>query len=869
MNRALPLLPVLLFVAQSALAIGGTTQFERLPETVQPTSQQIHLRLDPDAPSYSGSVTIDLDVQTATREIRFHALDIEFQRLELVGEGDPIPLEIGRGDAGLVVATAADELASGLYQLTAEFTAGYNRNSVGLYQIDLGEDHYLATQFEMQDARRAFPVFDEPAFKIPFQMTLTVPEGMTAVSNTPVTDREANDGWVTHRFARTPPISSYLVAIGVGPYEAVPIAGMGVPGKIYTVRQQAHLAQAAAGETAKILKALERYFGRPYPYAKLDFLAVPEFPFGAMENVGLVIYRDDILLLDPATASLDDRAGMTGVIAHELAHMWYGNLVTMDWWNDLWLNEAFATWMASKITNDLYPEFRGELTLRQNYAMRTDARPSTLPIRKPVHSEADIMDGLGLAYSKGMSVLGMVETWIGETDFRTGVLDYLQQHEFENAEAADLWLALSRASGKDVESVLASFLEQSGFPLVEVLHEDGTIRLAQHRFLNEGVEAANLQWDVPLRLKLKTSAGTMVRPVLLDQSTAEVSIHQPVEWIYPDAGAVGYYRWNVPADDLRAIADDAADHLETRERIGFIANAGGLLDAGEIGGNDYLAVLGAMGRDPEPEVVHAVIARLNWVREDMLPGGHEDQFAAYVRETLQPALERFGLQRKEGEISTVPSLRTDLMLWLGREGKVASVIQQAREMTEQLLRDRAAVDPALSDTALKLAALDGDAALFERYVSAYRDAKTPDMRTQLLVGLGSFSDPALRERALRFTLSNDVRPPDLLIIPNAIADTDRAGKSLVFDWTLAEFDAIAERLPPFRVPQLPLYLPTDCRLDRLEQAQAFFSAASRARPGTERALEKLADKVTDCHRLRERVGQQVVAHLGERASSEH
>lgn len=411
----------------------------RLGDNVLPSRQSVTMEIDPAKDRFRGRTSIVLQVKEPTSEIRLHALDITVTRAALSGSDGSLELTPVALNNALLGLKAPTNISAGDYTLDLEFEGPFNRKSVGLYKyFDQGVP-YLSTQFEMTDARRAFPCFDEPIFKIPFQLTLIAPKGTPVFSNTPEVQKIEKDGMVVHRFHETPPIPTYLVAMAVGPYESTDVEGLGVPGRVVTTKGKLALSKHAVEVTPRILRGLEGYFDVKYPYQKLDQIGVTEFPFGAMENAGMVTYREDILLVNPATAQLEDRSLSTSVIAHELAHQWFGNLVTMKWWNDLWLNEAFATWMASKIVAQEFPELESALEPQHNSVMSADALLTSKPIRKPIRSETDIMDGLSLAYRKGEAALSMVERWIGEETFQKGMRLYMKRHRFANAEAADLW----------------------------------------------------------------------------------------------------------------------------------------------------------------------------------------------------------------------------------------------------------------------------------------------------------------------------------------------------------------------------------------------------------------------------------------------
>ncbi|MFY9824152.1 MAG: M1 family metallopeptidase, partial [Thermoanaerobaculia bacterium] len=445
----------------------------RLGGDVVPTFEAVRLRLDPARADYSGAVAVDLDVRRATAQVRFHARGQTFTRLALSQGGRDVPVEVERGENGYTVARARAPLAPGAYRLTIDFTQAFDTRAVSLYRTEKDGRAYAYTQFEAADARGAFPCWDEPGFKIPWQVTLEVPGALQAVANTPLEKEQSGEPageWKTLTFARTPPLPSYLLAVAVGTFDSTPIPGLSVPGRVVSPAGQGKLAGLAAETTPALLAALERYFGQPYPFAKLDLIAVPE-RFGAMENPGAITFTDSILLTDPGIPSAEHRALLTYVTAHELAHMWFGDLVTMAWWDDLWLNESFADWMTLKVGDQVFPANGASLKALKdlNAVMGSDAQPSARPIRKEIAEPDQAMQAVGVTYGKGKAVLAMFESWLGPEVFRKGVLDHLRAHAWGNAVAADFWAALERASGrKDVAATLAGFLDQPGLPLVQV-----------------------------------------------------------------------------------------------------------------------------------------------------------------------------------------------------------------------------------------------------------------------------------------------------------------------------------------------------------------------------------------------------------------
>jgi len=862
-RRAALLGLALLVVVGTAVAAGAHADDLRLGDDVAPTFQRVVLDLDPAATDYTGSVHVDLTVYRPTASFRLHAEEMELVSVALTdAAGTAIPVTHAPLDGGRIEVTAAAPLAAGVYTLDVDFANDFGTRAVGLYRAEHQGTPYLFTQFQAVDAREAFPVWDEPAAKIPYQFVVTTPDGNMVVTNTPEVARHQADGEATITFARSEPLPAYLLALAVGPFEGTEMKGMGVPGRILAPKGMGALTARAAEVTPAILGALEDYFGTPYPYAKLDLIAVPEFWPGAMENAGLVTFADNILLVDPAGASTGQQRALVRVTAHELAHMWFGDLVTMQWWDDLWLNESFADWMANKITDRLHPEFEIELFSRRGVQgiMSADARPTTEAIRQPIVRAEEAMNNVGLAYAKGRSVLGMVENWLGEETFRRGVVAYVNHHAGGNAVGADLWNELSKASGKDVTGVLASFLDQPGYPLISVEPAgEGAVRLRQHRFLNHGIEAPAQSWKVPLFLKWSDGRQVHTHEVMLDAAETTVRLPGPVAWVMPDAGGHGYYRWQLPEAMTVELAERSTEALTPAERIVFLGNAAALLDAGTLGGDGYLQVLEAFAGDPNPDVVTAVLGSLGKVQGAFVPDELRQPFAAYVRRTLRPALDRFGMQPRDGEPETVALFRPGLLGWLGNVGEDDEVLAYAERLARAYLDDPSSVDPSLAGTALSLAAKRGDAELYETYVARFEEPRTPVERARFLGSLGDFEDPELQRRALAYTLEGPLRPTELFAIPGSVASTDAAADR-VFDWFVTNYDAIASSLPPDFRPFL-VGVAGGCSAERLERGREFFTQPEHEVEGTLIQLAKVTAQVEDCVGLREREGEAVAHYL--------
>ena len=511
----------------------------RLPDTARPIRYDLALQVDPTHEHYSGTVRIQVAVARPTRGIVLHGRGLNIQHASLTPEGGTaIPATAtfrqstgGRGEPEELVLSFEQDVPAGNGTVEIAFEREFERALRGLYRVHAGNDWYAFTQMEPNDARRAFPCFDEPSFKVPWAVSVTIPHGDTAISNMPESSRSEGDATTVH-FAPTLPTPSYLVALAVGPFDVVQGATSPVPIRAVTVRGSGGLTHAMLDAAAAHVQILANYFDRPFPYPKLDLVAVPEFAAGAMENAGMITFREELMLIDPAHASTGARRAMAAVLAHELAHHWFGDLVTMAWWNDLWLNEGFATWAQARVVDQWQPNFGARLeALRdRGAAMEIDSLLSARAVRQPVSNTSEAEEAFdGITYTKGGAVLRMLEEWLGEDTFRAGVRQYIHSHEWGNASADDLLAALGQASHRDVAAVAASFLDQTGVPVVQadVTCAQGappSLTLSQSPYSVPGTQAgANAEragrlWKIPVCVAYEADGGPHRACVPVDRS---------------------------------------------------------------------------------------------------------------------------------------------------------------------------------------------------------------------------------------------------------------------------------------------------------------------------------------------------------------
>jgi cytosol alanyl aminopeptidase len=827
----------------------------RLGRDVVPTGQSVTLEMDPRLDTYSGTTVIELKVNKASPKFSLHAEEMKIEKITI----DGVEAASAAGPEETLVITPGQPLKAGSASMVIDFSNEYDRRAVGLYKMVRKDEPYLFTQFQAIDARKAFPCWDEPGFKIPYQLTAVVPAQYEVLFNTPVEKESRTAEWKTVVFARSKPLPSYLLAIAVGALEYTPVPGTSIPTRIVTVKGQSGLTGTAVETTPKILAAMEKYFDSKYPFEKLDLIGVPEYWAGAMENPGLITYAEGVLLIDPRAATPTQRRNNAKITSHELAHMWFGDLVTMAWWDDMWLNESFADWMGDKIADQVYPEMGiavNELQSVQSI-MNVDASPLTNAIRiKDAHPE-EAMRSVGIAYNKGKAVISMFERWLGPEEFRKGVIRHLRTYAWKNATAADFWASL----GRQVAVPMDTFIGQTGLPLItaEVVAPN-QVKLTQTRYLRAGITAKPQTWIVPVSLRYSDGTKTMTKTVVLDAPSKTFRLDAPkVEWVFPHADAVGYYRWQLPQAQFMTLASSATTALTPGERIAFLGNLGALMDAGVIHGDAYLDVLNRFSGEADPEVIGSVLTALGRVEGAL---GEKDRplFAAYARRTVAPILERIGMQAKAGEPQQTTILRPRVIAWVGNVAKDPKVIGWAKEQTAKYLKDPQSVDPTTLSTALSVAVHNGgDEAMFDEFRKRFEAATVPAERGRLLGVLASFRGEKLRDKAFAYVLGDKLRPNELFTIPFSHFDTEE-GRAYTFDWFLRNYDTLAARIPAGFRASFPR-LGGGCDDSRLAKAREFFLAPERKVDGMEREMARTEEQVKECVAFRAREAETIRTYL--------
>lgn len=721
-----------------------------------PRRYDIELAPDLATSMFTGRVTITVDVEEPTNRIVLNAVDLDIGSCSV--DGAPATFELDEATERLVIVTD-DSLDRGLATIDITFTGVLNDKLRGFYRstfVDAdGNPQVIATtQMQATDCRRAFPCWDEPDFKAVFAITLIIDRELMAVSNGSEVSREPrDDGKFVVRFADTMVMSTYLVAFVVGPLEATePVDVDGVPLRIVHVPGKGHLTAFGLEIGAFALRWFQEYYGIAYPSDKVDLLALPDFAAGAMENLGCITFRESLLLVDPATSTHTELERVADVVAHELAHMWFGDLVTMRWWNGIWLNEAFATFMEIAACAAFRPAWKRwtSFGLERSAAFETDSLSSTRPVEFEVRSPADA-DGMFdvLTYQKGGSLLRMLEQYLGESRFREGVSHYLREHEYANTETSDLWDAIEFTTGEPVRAMMDSWIWQPGYPLVLAALDGDDLVLTQQRFAFGESDDATM-WLAPIQVRV----GSESRWVLLDEASARVPLAGATEPIIANAGGTGFLRVSY-SDDLRSrLTGETLASLDTLERYGLVDDAWNEVVAGRLTGPAFLNFVEEFVADRDLAVWQAIALGLRGLGRTLADDDFE-RFQSRVATLLRPVVSDLG-DPVEGEDSLRGQLRGTLTAALAVLGGDDATITRCRDLYAAS-RSGDPVHPELVAAATSVVAATGDASDYERLLDGYRTGATPQDALRHLYALAEFDDEALVLRTCEMCVTGDVK----------------------------------------------------------------------------------------------------------------
>ena len=799
----------------------------RLPKDVVPLDYTIHITPNAKALTIAGHESIVLEVRRATTTLTFNSLNERLSRVEL--DGKPVARVASDDGKQLTVVTLAAPVAIGRHTLSFDYRGKIEHGAQGLFAqpyraADGKSGLLLSTQMEATDARRMFPCWDEPAFRSTFELSATVPATWTVVSNMPIGKRVVKGALATTTFERSPKMPSYLVEFSAGDLASLEGKGDGTPMHIYTVRGREQDGRVALDNAAKILADYNDYFGYRYPLPKLDSIAVPGGFLGAMENWGAITYNDQALLLN-AASSTDAVEEVFSVEAHEMAHQWFGDLVTMGWWDEIWLNESFASWMAAKETALRHPDWKWweSEDATKELAMRADAQATSHPIEQHVTDELQATNAFDadITYNKGQAVLRMIESYLSTDVFRTGVRGYLQERAFSNATASDLWNALAKASGKDVAAVAASWTTQPGFPLVGVAatcaaNGARTLTLTQQRFLASGAAGGSARWSVPLSIRSGDAEPAALLLVDDGQTVAAGRCGTPLS---VNAGAVGYYRAKYDAATLAANTA-AFERAVDSDRIAQLDDQWALVGAGLEPLPTYFAFAGAMGSNLDTRAWAQISGAFEAIEHALRGSAKHDAFTSYARAVLGVPFKALSWAPRAGETQDVGHLRRQLIADLGSWGDPA-VTAEAERRFQTFLKDRKSLSSDDQETVLGVVAATADRATFDR-LSALAKGATDQAEIERYYGaLMGVRDPQLAVEAATIAIGSSLPPEAESIRMHLVGNLARENPLLSWKTFQANHEKLlapnASSAPLVMATQVPQMYARGVPLDQLER----------------------------------------------------
>lgn len=806
-----------------------THDADRLPRHIVPSRYDISITPDLTAGTFEGIVVIAVSVRKASRAVWLNAADLTvtdalISNTQGSSHRPTIAMDAAHERCSLNLPRA---LATGDWTIRLSFRGTLSDRLSGFYisnytDADGAPQRLAVTQFEAADARRAFPCWDEPDFKAVFALTLIIDPQLTAVSNTRVVHESEERGKKVLQFADSMVMSTYLLAFVVGRLEATEPTLVGPTQiRVWTVPGKTHLGRYGQEWATFSLRFFEEYYGIPYPGDKLDLIAIPDFSYGAMENLGAVTFRESALLVDPNAAAHGDLQGLADVVSHENAHMWFGDLVTMAWWNGLWLNEAFATLMEVVAVDAWKPEWRrwDQFALSRAGALATDGLFASRAIEFPVRAVKDLGAMFDvLTYQKGAAVLRMLEQFLGAPVFRDGVRRYLRTHAYANTDTHDLWNALTAASSHPVGDIMQHWVFSPGYPLVAAARQRDRqgaqrLELSQERFTyldkappasakTQRGGAATRTWQIPLRLAIETADGITEMPVLMKTSTMRIPLPDDCLGVQVNPGAHGYYRVCY-APELRdrllsrfsreTTASPSATVLEPVDRFNLVNDHWALCLSGRIPLGDYLSLTDVAIRDRSPQVWSILLASFEKL-EPMLD--HEDRplYEAWLRTRLTPIYTELGWEPRDGESDLQRELRGSVLDAMGTLANDTAAQAEAARRYAAALADPTTVDPNVLPALISIAAGTGDESRYQDFFARFRAGTTPQEERRYLFSLVDFRSPALVARTLQSTLNGEIRTQDAASIVGALLST-RHGHDAAWDFLVAHWNTIAQRWP--------------------------------------------------------------------------
>jgi puromycin-sensitive aminopeptidase len=843
----------------------------RLSKSMHPEQYDITLAPDLEQFTFKGEETIELMVESNTPSITFNATELEIQHSQVTLENGKVilPHEMtSNPEFETITLSFEDELPKGKILLNIHFTGILNDQLRGFYRSSYvdsdGQTKYLAsTQFEATDARRAFPCWDDPAVKAIYTVTLITPKGLTAISNTSIADeKELQDGTRAIQFKPSPRMSTYLVAFIVGDMACVEAqADNGTLMRVWTTKGKEEQGRFALENSVKLLRYYNEYFGIPYPLEKLDHIAIPDFAAGAMENWGAITYRETALLFDPENSSAASRQRILEVVSHEMAHMWFGDLVTMEWWDDLWLNESFASWMGDKAVDSVYPEWSmwtQFVSHDTNRALSLDGLRNSHPIEANVKNPAEIREMFdAISYSKGGSVLRMLEHFLGPDQFRNGLRQYLNRHQYANARTEDLWNALEEVSRQPVTALMDSWVKQTGYPLVTVAtnRSSGNVefQFQQERFLydhllgGDGTEEAF--WKIPLNVAM---GGGTTSPISKLMETAEDSLQVPIAdsisdetltWIKVNSEQTGFFRVNYPPEEWRILHGAITKkQIPAIDRLGLQNDAYALVRSGKAPASLFLNLAEAYQEESDASVLGDFSANLGGLEALISEQPYAGQFELFVRAIFAKLAEGLSWDPLPSDAHLDSIKRSIVLATAGSYGDPAT-LHEAKGRFDRYLKEPESLHPDLRGVVMGLVAQEGDAKTYEDLWQLYSKSNLSEEKVRLLIALSRFKNKELLTKTLARSMDPQyVRSQDTVIAVASVA-RNRFGRDLAWEFLKSNWDEFDRRYGQggFAITSLVAITGAFTDLVKAQEVEDFFKAHSA--PSAARTIQQSIERI--------------------------
>ncbi|MEA3140413.1 MAG: hypothetical protein QOK23_2582 [Gammaproteobacteria bacterium] len=845
----------------------------RLPDTIKPTAYRLELTIDPTKARFRGHTEIDAVLRQSTRSIFLHGRNLQVSQAQVTA--GRITLRAGYtevDDSGVVRLDLPRDLPAGAVTLKFDYSADFRTGDEGLFRVNVGDQWYAWTQMEPIDARRVFPGFDEPGFKTPFTVTVTAPQSAKVFANAPEIGTKRVGARIIHRFGTTKPLPTYLVAIGVGPFDVIEtqvppnaVRAQRLPFRVIATKGQAVRMEFAAVEGPKLLTRLETYLGSAYPFEKLDFLASP-IQGGAMENAGLIIFGDSLILLN-SDAPLRQLREFAEVSAHEMAHQWFGDLVTPTWWTDIWLNESFAEWMGKKVADQWRPDLgiaASELDDAFD-AMDTDSLGRGRPIRQVITENKQIASAFdSITYQKGAQVLSMFESYLGPETFAKGVRLHLSRYRYQNASADDFFHSLGEAAGDPkLVAAMRTFTDQTGVPVVDVGETSQALTLTQTRYRPLGVEPAAAQtWAIPMCL----ARGPTRSCTLLETATGMVAPIAAGGPLTPNAGGHGYYRFRLDGAGWdRLIAAGAT--LPGRDALAAADSLWADFAAGSGTFQRVVAGARSMSQNPERLAVIELAHRLKVLADSALTPEQVRGYRKLMQSIYGPRLAALGLDLRPGAYASEPAPRQALRQSLvpivtldGRDPEFRA--QLAAAAAAYIGGDTQAIDSSFRGTALRVAVQDGGVPFMTQLKAVLVNSSDPLFRQEASSAIGSADTPALAEAALELALSPGIQPLETMrIVFNTASQPGSRETALAF--TDQHFKKVMESFPGFARPQFVTLFDGHCAPDDLAKVDAYMQPKLKELGGGELELAQTKERIALCFALKSAKGAEIGAVLAQ------